>query len=271
MSTTLSDSGRIAAAAQIIAKARLANTPLDTLPDAIWPRDLAEGYRVQDQAHSLLTAAGRGAIVGHKIGATTPVMQDYMRIDHPCAGGIFATTVHQSGVTLPYSRFIKVGIECEVATRLGKDMPPQDAPYTRASVAPYVDAYMAAIELVDDRYKDWPSMGTPSLAADDFFGTGSVLGPPVAPQETPDLITIPGRAILNGTEVASGRGADVMGHPLEALAWLANHFAQRGASLRAGEFVSTGSLVKTIWLTPGDHIAIEIDGLGRVEVAVSRN
>ena len=270
MSTVPSDSNRIAAAAQAIAKARLANTPLDTLPEAIRPRDLAEGYRVQDALHALLTQSGRGAIVGHKIGATTPVMQQYMRIDHPCAGGIFASTVYESGIALPARHFVKVGIECEVAARLGQDMPPEDAPYNRNSVAPYVDAYMAAIELVDDRYTDWPSMGTPSLAADDFFGAGSVLGPAVLPRKTPDLVTIAGRASLNGKEVASGHGADVMGHPLEALAWLANHFAQRGTTLRAGQFVSTGSLVKTLWLTPGDHVAIDVEGLGRVDFTSSK-
>ncbi len=172
---------------------------------------------------------------------------------------------------LPASRFVKVGMECEVATRLGRDMPPEDAPYTRTSVASYVDAYMASIELVDDRYKDWPSIGTPSLAADDFFGAGCVLGAPVSPERTPDLLAIPGRAIINGTEMASGKGADVMGHPLEALAWLANHFAQRGTTLRAGEFVTTGSLVKTIWLSPGDHVAIAVEGLGRADVTIGRD
>jgi 2-oxo-3-hexenedioate decarboxylase/2-keto-4-pentenoate hydratase len=260
---------RIAAAAAIIADARLANRKLDALPENLRPRDLAEGYRVQDLVHERLTAAGRGRVVGHKIGATTPVMQEYMRIDHPCGGGIFAGAVHLSGVTLPYSRFVKLGIECEVAARLGRDMTPAEAPFDRNSAAKYVDAYMAAIELVDDRYSDWPSLGTPTLAADDFFGAGSVLGPPVLPQQTPDLVTIPGRALRNGAEIAAGRGADVMGHPLEALAWLANHGAARGQSLKAGEFISTGSLVKTIWLDPGDAITIEIQGLGRVEMTVT--
>jgi len=125
---------------------------------------------------------------------------------------------------------------------------------------------MAAIELVDDRYVEWQSIGTATLAADDFFGAGSVLGKPKAPGAVADLAALSGRAIVNGSEVASGVGADVMGHPYEALAWLANNLAARGHALKAGQFVSTGSLVKTLWLAPGDHVAIEIESLGRVDV-----
>jgi 2-oxo-3-hexenedioate decarboxylase/2-keto-4-pentenoate hydratase len=53
-----------------------------------------------------------------------------------------------------------------------------------------------------------------------------------------------------------------MGHPFEALAWLANTAVQHGNSLRAGEIVFLGSIVETKWLEPGDHVVIDIDGLG---------
>jgi 2-oxo-3-hexenedioate decarboxylase/2-keto-4-pentenoate hydratase len=56
-----------------------------------------------------------------------------------------------------------------------------------------------------------------------------------------------------------------MGHPLEALAWLANNMARRGQSLKAGEFVFTGSVVETKWLNPGDRVLMLMEGLGDVE------
>ncbi len=267
--TVQSDDDRIAGAARSIAEARLATQRLGSLPENLRPRDLAEGYRVQDAVHARLSAAGRGPIVGTKIGATTPVMQDYMRIDHPCAGGIFAATVHHSDVELAAPQFVRCGIECEVAVRLARDLRPGDGPFDRARVATLVDAAMAAIELVDDRYEHWPSIGTPTLAADDFFGAGSVLGEPVTLARAGDLGDLVGRAILNGVEVATGRGSDVMGHPLEALAWLANHCSARGQTLPAGHFISTGSMVKTLWLDPGDRVAIEVAGLGRVAMKLA--
>src|SRR5262245_2516226 len=69
---------------------------------------------------------------------------------------------------------------------------------------------------------------------------------------------------VNGEEAGSGSGADVLGHPHNALAWLANHLAQEGKGLHAGQIVLTGSLVKTVWLKAGDAVKMELDGLGTV-------
>jgi 2-keto-4-pentenoate hydratase len=81
----------------------------------------------------------------------------------------------------------------------------------------------------------------------------------------PDLLKVTGRAIINGKEVGRGTGADVLGHPHNALAWLANHLAAEGRGLHAGQIVLTGSLVKTVWLDAGDHVRMELEGLGNVE------
>jgi 2-keto-4-pentenoate hydratase len=74
-----------------------------------------------------------------------------------------------------------------------------------------------------------------------------------------------GRAIINGEEAGRGTGADVLGHPHNALAWLANHLAEEGKGLHAGQIVLTGSLVKTVWVNAGDRVKMELDGLGTVE------
>jgi 2-oxo-3-hexenedioate decarboxylase/2-keto-4-pentenoate hydratase len=68
--------------------------------------------------------------------------------------------------------------------------------------------------------------------------------------------------LINGESVGSGIGADVLGHPLSALAWLANTMAERGRPLRAGMVVSTGSIVSTKWPKAGDTVTAAIDGLG---------
>ena len=108
-------------------------------------------------------------------------------------------------------------------------------------------------------------MGAPTLVADDFFAAGCVLGQPVARSAAPDLLGVIGRAVINGVEVGRGTGADVLGHPHNALAWLANHLAAEGKGLRAGEIVLTGSLVKTVWLKAGDSVVMDLSGLGKVE------
>jgi 2-keto-4-pentenoate hydratase len=172
-------------------------------------------------------------------------------------------------VSLRHSDFVRVGVECEIAVRLGRDLAPPQAPFTADAVADAIDSCLPAIEIVDDRYMDWQSIGAPTLVADDFFAAACVLGTPVARSAAPDLLEVAGRAVINGVEVSRGTGADVLGHPHHALAWLANHLAARGKSLRAGEIVLTGSLVKTIWLTAGDTVLMELAGLGNVSATFS--
>ena len=71
---------------------------------------------------------------------------------------------------------------------------------------------------------------------------------------------------VNGSEIGRGVGADILGHPLEALAWLANLLATQKRSIMAGEFVTLGRVVQTHWVTPGDVVEIEIEGLGPASV-----
>jgi len=110
---------------------------------------------------------------------------------------------------------------------------------------------------VDDRYDDYRSMDTPTLIADDFFTAGCALGRPVLEWRDLDFAAMRGRMAINGGEVGEGRGGDILGHPLEALAWLANSLAARGGSLRDGEFVLLGSVVQTVWVEQGDRVEIQ--------------
>ena len=252
-------------AAQTIATARLSRAPLQALADDVEPQSEAEGYAIQDEVHNLL-AADFGPLVGYKIGCTSAVMQRYISIPHPCGGGVFTKGVHQSGVALRHKDYVRVGIECEIAVRLARDLALSNTPFTADSVAQAIDSYLPAIEIVDDRYADWRSIGAPTLVADDFFAAGCVLGAPVARLAAPDLLTVAGRAVINGAEAGRGTGADVLGHPHNALAWLANHLAADGKTLRAGQIVLTGSLVQTVWLNAGDKVLIELEGLGNVKV-----
>ena len=254
---------RILSAAQTIAAARRHRTALPALDADIAPHDEAEGYLIQAAVADLLSP-DFGAQVGYKIGCTSAVMQEYLDIPHPCGGSVFARGVHESGASLCHTDFVRVGVECEIAVRLARDLAPSAAPFTADAVARAVEVYLPAIEIVDDRYVDWQTLGAPTLVADDFFAAGCVLGKPVARSAAPDLLDVAGRALVNGDEAGRGTGADVLGHPHHALACLANHLAAGGKGLRAGQIVLTGSLVKTVWLGAGDEVVMDLSGLGTV-------
>jgi 2-keto-4-pentenoate hydratase len=252
----------IAQAAALLAAARIERRRFGRLPEAYRPADEASAYAVQDALHERLTAAGWGSPTGHKIGCTTPVMQRFLSIPNPCAGGVFAPTVQHERGTFRHADFLHVGVECEVAVRLAHDLPAERGPCDRRAVAAAVGACMAAIEVVDDRYEDYRALDTPTLIADDFFNAGCVLGAPAETWRELDLAALRGRMTIHGAEVGTGHGGDILGHPVAALAWLANALAARGRHLRAGEFVLLGSVVETRWVEAGDLVEIEIDGLG---------
>jgi 2-keto-4-pentenoate hydratase len=253
--------------ATAIAAARLARTPLALVAgDA--PADAAAGHAVQAAVHARL-AGPLGGRVGWKIGCTTPVMQAYLRIPGPCAGGIFAADLRADGAVIAPAERLRPGVECEIAVRLARDLDARSGPVGPAEVAAALDCAMVAIEIVDDRYVDWTAVGAPLLIADDFFAAGCVLGPPVPASRLPDLAAVAGTTVVDGAEAGRGTGADVLGHPLAAVAWLAGHLAARGERVPAGEIVLCGSLVRTVWLATGARATIAVEGLGQVSVARS--
>ncbi|MBX6321084.1 MAG: fumarylacetoacetate hydrolase family protein [Rhodospirillaceae bacterium] len=223
-----------------------------------------DGYRIQARLAEDRCRAGRGPMAGYKIGCTTPVMQRMLDIPSPCYGTILADGVHPGRARLAHADFVRPGVECEIAVRLGDDLPPRAAPYGVEDVAACVAACMVAMELVDDRYTDYRALGVATLIADDFFHAGCVLGPPVGDWRSLDLAALAGRTLIDGRERGRGRGGDVMGHPFAAVAWLATTLVEHDRPLRRGDIVLSGSVVETQWVARGEEAVVEVDGLGSV-------
>lgn len=257
------------AAAALLGEARLRRAPVDPLPESVRPADDSSGYRVQRALRAWFAERGDGPPAGYKLGCTTPVMQEMLGLAAPVYGGVRAGDVHRSGASLPSPRFHAPGIECEIAVRLGGDLDARGRPPARDETAAAIAEAMPAIEIVDNRYGDWSALGTPTLIADDFFQAACILGPPAQECDPMALDGVAGRTLIDGAETGRGRGADVLGHPLDAVAWLAGALGRSGATLPAGALVMTGSLVKTVWLTGSPASArVEIDGLGTAEVTL---
>src|SRR5262249_23631793 len=233
---------------------------LEPLPGDLRPADIAEAYAMQERLQALLQPR-RGAIAGYKIAITTQVMQQLMGIDHPCGGAIFASMPQSPPARLKSADFVHIAVECEIGVRLGADLP-AGRRYDRDNVGEAVEACMASIELIDDQNADYKQADALNLIANNAWNAGCVLGPPVTDWRRLDLAALRGRMLIDGKELGRGVGADVLGHPFEALAWLANTLAERGRPLRAGMVVSTGSIVSTKWPKPGETVTVEIEGLG---------
>ena len=258
------DAATLARAAEQVVAARLGR---QRLPRLAGGETLADGYAVQHRANAVLEDS-LGPRIGHKIGGTTEVMRRYINVPEPLAGEVFASQVHPDRAEVRRADFVRLGIETEIAVRLGEDLPPRPQPYGRADVAAAVAACMASIELVDDRYDGFRTIGGPTQIADNAFDAGALLGEPNGAWRSLDLATLTGRTWRDGELLAEGRGDALLGHPLDALAWLANKRSALGLGLLAGTFVTLGTVTPVVWVEGPASLRIEIEALGAVNVTV---
>lgn len=253
---------RLADAAAYVMTRRLARLPVERQACL---RSMGEGYAAQVLANRAIAKA-LGPVVGFKIGGTAENTRKLINVTEPVLGEVFASRVHRSGATLPFASVIKPGIETEIAVRLARPLPSRERPYSRAEAEAAIGTVMASIEIVDDRYVDFKTVGGPTLAADNVYNAYVILGQEHAYEAGMPLDRLGARTLIDGSEVATGTGAALMGHPLEALLFAAEKRRQLGLGLDAGSFITLGTMAMPQWFDRPMTTRIEIEQLGTVEV-----
>lgn len=251
--------------AAIIAGHWRQGSKLDRLPPECRPANLADGYRAQ----SVLAAAMEQRAIGWKIAATSVKGQAHIGVDGPIAGRLLQDRVVASGASVPMQGNRMRVAECEFVFRLSHDLPPREAAYSREEVAAAVAELRPGLELPDSRFMHFASAGAAQLAADNACAHWMVIGEATACDwRSLDLAAHATRMTVNGRTVTQGSGADVLGHPLDALAWLANAHALRGVGLHAGELVTTGVSGTPSPFQEGDAIVADLGSLGSVACVI---
>ena len=240
------------------------------LPSELSPCDLGAALAAQD-AYVRRLVAVRGPVAGYKVALTTPAMQTLTGFSEPARGRLFANTVHACPHAIRGVDFGRLGLECEVAFRIGKALAPTGVPYDPPSVLPAVAEFMPAFEVIDDRGADYSTFAQTvfDFIADNTWNAGVVLGAPAPAARAGELPDARGSMYINGKLIAEGHGRDVLGHPLNALAWLANSLAGAGLALEPGMIVMTGSLVPTQFVQVGDAVRYVLDGFGEISCSVT--
>lgn len=247
----------LAGAAELLLRARAAGTPLAEAITAEGLGGCAEAYRVQ-----ALVAARLGPVGAWKTGAPSPEAE-------PIGAPIFADLVHPSPATLPAARFHRLGIEAEIAYRLGRDLPARAEPYARADVVAAIDAILPALEIVDSRCAACEHLEPFWKLADNQINGGLVTGAARTDWQDVDPATQPVTLNLDDAEVFAGRGGNPAGDPLRLLLWMANHLGDHCGGLKAGQIVTTGSLTGLRFVAPGARVLATFPGLGTVAVVFS--
>ncbi len=260
---------RLRDAAARLAEAHRKRERFAPLPQPLTPSSAEDAYAIQDEFVALL-ARTRGAVAGYKIALSSPEMQKFVGLDTPLAGVLLESTLHRTPARVRAADYGRLIVEFELAVQIAADLPAADAPYTRDDVAAVIGAVMPALEIADDRNADYAELKRHAfdLAADNCWNEGGVLGVGIEDWQGLDLRSVKGVATINGAVVGEGVGAAAMGHPLDAVAWIANHLAAHGRGLVFRDVVITGSIVTSKFPGPGDLVRFSLENLGEVELRV---
>jgi 2-keto-4-pentenoate hydratase len=220
---------------------------------------LPDGYAVQDAFHDLLIGRGH-SISGWKVALTSAAMQEFCGVTHPLAGAVFDNDVHQAPARVDLSQHLHMGVECEIAVFVNRDLTLDIGPHTRESISKAVERCSPAFELIEDRNADYSNLNTFDLVSENAWNAGVVIGVGPAEWKAIDLKNGSTKLEVNGELVGEGKTGDALGHPLDAVAWLANHLNERDTHVKAGQFVMTGSSVITYFPNASDHLVFSVDG-----------
>jgi len=202
-------------------------------------------------------------VLGHKVGLSSPVMQQMMGVDEPDYGHLLDDMALTQAAPVETARYCYPRVEVEVAFLLGADLPGEGC--TEADVLAATEAVAPSIELIDSRILDW-KISIADTIADNASSAGFVLGDARVDPSDVDLQAIDATLWRNGEQAAKGRSDAVLGNPVRAVAWLAGKVARFGVRLRAGHIVMPGSCTRAIDARPGDEFRAEFVGLGDVSL-----
>ena len=229
-------------AAVLLMAAGAARRREPSLPDGLRPSNEAQAAAINEAIHRRNTKP----IAGWKIGATGPGPQKALGLTGPFTGFIPAEGIDRNNVVYRYADMMRPVVESEYALRIGRDLPPRAEPYSRAEIEDAITSLIIGFEIPESRLGNDHGLGPlPTVANHD--GPGRIVnGRECADWRGIDCVNQPVVLTFDGKEVGRGTGAAMMGHPVEAVTWFANHLSRRGITLAAGCFVTTGSCTGVI-------------------------
>ena len=239
---------------------RQAIAPLTETEPAI---TIEDAYQIQLRMISRRLEAGNERVVGKKIGVTSQVVMDMLKVDQPDFGHLTSSMVYGDGAAIETASLIAPRAEGEIAFVLKHDLVGPGV--TNADVLRATECVLPCFEIVDSRIRDW-KIKIQDTVADNASSGVFVLGDAAADPRKIDLSVVGLTLEKNGEVVSTGAGAAALGHPLNAVAWLANTLGRLGMSLKAGEVILSGSLAAMVPVAANDNLRVSLGGIGSVGV-----
>jgi 2-keto-4-pentenoate hydratase len=264
------DSTQRTTAAELLWAAERDLAPVDPLTETFPGIDVVDAYEIQLINIRRKIAAG-ARVRGHKVGLSSPVMQQMMGVDEPDYGHLLDPMVLSEDAPIPAAGYCYPRIEVEIGYVLGSALPGADC--TEADVLAATEYIVPSLELIDSRIRDW-RIKLADTIADNASSAGVILGkarraPAELAAKGVDLANIDAVLYSGDQEVARGNTSAVLGNPTACVAWLARKVADFGVKLEAGHLILPGSCTRAIDARPGTAFRAEFAGLGTVTAQFS--
>jgi 2-keto-4-pentenoate hydratase len=263
------DAAERAAAAELLRAAELCRAPVHPLTESYPGINVTDAYEIQLANIRRRLAAG-ARVRGHKVGLSSPVMQQMMGVDEPDYGHLLDDMVLRQDAPIAAGRYCYPRIEVEIGYILGASLPGKDC--TADDVLAATEYIVPSLELIDSRIRDW-KIKLADTIADNASSAGVILGDA---RKTPAKLTAAGVDLADieaalytvtpdgESEVARGNTSAVLGDPTACVAWLARKVAAFGVTLEAGHLILPGSCTRAIDVRAGEEYRAEFAGLGTV-------
>jgi len=225
------------------------------------PATAQDAYRAQDLVFASLYPGQRGG--AWKVGGPRTDVE-------PTAAPIPFSSLHASPARLPALGFHMIGIESEIAFRLGRDLPPRAAPYGEEEIAAAVSEALVAIEVCDTRLANWKAASPLWRLADFQLNAALVVGSGTENWRAIDFTRQRAELWIDGALSLEATGAHPYGNPIRLLPWLAAHNMGRCGGLHAGNIITTGTWTGMQFVTPGAAVIARFPGIGEASVTLQK-
>ena len=240
---------------------------LSGIPASIAPTTIYEAYLVQAHLVSQLRQKF-GDPVGYKVGCTNQTAREMLGVETPFYGRCFTKEIFNSPAIIDCSELHMVGIEPEIAVRIGKDMQ-KDTPWTAKQVIDLIEEVMPAIEIVESRFSTWPKMGILAAISDNGVHRKLILGQSIADWDEKTISGARVKLRLKEKIVRLGHIKNVDGGVFGVTAWLASQLNQKGLTLKRGDIVSTGVMANIYDAVSGENLIADYMDLGKINLKLS--
>ena len=256
------ESKSIAGLAEHLEAAELQARDVTKITDEHPEMDWDDAYAIQDEIRRRKEARGNRT-AGLKCGLTSFAKMKRMGVETPVFGFVSDYMARRDGGEIKISELIHPKVEAEIC--IVTKAPLKGPGCHVGAVMAATDFVVPAVEVIDSRYRDF-KFDLKSVIADNTSSSRFVIGGRPRDLDELDLRTLGVVLEINGEVRTMAAGAAVLGHPLAAVAMLANHLGSRGQQIPPGTFVMTGGVTEAIAVKAGDNVAVRFQDLGTVSM-----